>query len=80
MSNKIIQNKKKGILFWVSGLSGSGKTAIARKIKKRVIDVRKMKKIKSYRGIRHMFNLPVRGQRTQGNFRKAGSVGVTKKK
>jgi len=39
MSNKIIQNKKKGILFWVSGLSGSGKTAIARKIKKRVIDL-----------------------------------------
>ena len=43
-------------------------------------DVRKMKKIKSYRGIRHMFGLPVRGQRTKVNFRKAGSVGVTKRK
>ena len=28
-----------------------------------------MKKIKSYRGIRHMFGLPVRGQRTRSNFR-----------
>ena len=27
-------NKKKGILFWITGLSGSGKTTIANKIKK----------------------------------------------
>jgi small subunit ribosomal protein S13 len=39
-----------------------------------------MKKIKSYKGIRHMFNLPVRGQRTKGNFRKGKSVGVVRKK
>ena len=32
MKKKI--NKKKGILFWVTGLSGSGKTIIAKKIKK----------------------------------------------
>jgi small subunit ribosomal protein S13 len=43
-------------------------------------DLRKMKKIKSYKGIRHMFNLPVRGQKTKGNFRKGKSVGVVKKK
>jgi len=42
-------------------------------------DIRRMKKIKSYRGVRHMFNLPVRGQRTRGNFRKGSSVGVVKK-
>ncbi len=42
-------------------------------------DVRKMKKIKSYKGVRHMFNLPVRGQKTKGNFRKGASVGVMKK-
>jgi small subunit ribosomal protein S13 len=32
-------------------------------------DIKQMKKIKSYRGIRHMFGLPVRGQRTRSNFR-----------
>lgn len=31
--SKIIKNKRKGILFWVTGLSGSGKTSIAKKIK-----------------------------------------------
>ena len=30
-------NKNKGILFWVTGLSGSGKTVIAEKIKKDII-------------------------------------------
>ena len=33
-------------------------------------DIKMMKKIKSYRGIRHSFGLPVRGQRTKSNFRK----------
>ncbi len=33
-------------------------------------DIKMMKKIKSYRGIRHMLGLPVRGQRTRSNFRK----------
>ena len=30
-------NKKKGILFWITGLSGSGKTKISKKIKKYII-------------------------------------------
>ena len=29
-------NKKYGILFWITGLSGSGKTIIAKKIKKEI--------------------------------------------
>src|SRR3989344_8402267 len=33
-------------------------------------DIKMMKKIKSYRGVRHMLGLPVRGQRTKSNFRK----------
>jgi len=33
-------------------------------------DVKIMKKIRSYKGIRHSFGLPVRGQRTKSNFRK----------
>ncbi len=43
-------------------------------------DIDLMKKIRCYRGIRHERNLPVRGQRTRGSFRKGRSVGVSKKK
>ena len=32
-------------------------------------DLKRMKKMKSYRGVRHMHGLPVRGQRTRSNFR-----------
>ncbi len=44
-------------------------------------DLRRMKKIRSYRGVRHMFGLPVRGQRTRSNFRKNKGkvIGVVKK-
>jgi small subunit ribosomal protein S13 len=44
------------------------------------MDIDQMKKIKSYRGIRHIHHLPVRGQRTRGSFRKGKTVGVSKKK
>ncbi len=43
------------------------------------MDVDKMRKIKSYKGIRHSMGLPVRGQRTRSSFRKGRSVGVSKK-
>ena len=36
MNKKIIRNKNKGILFFITGLSGSGKTTISKKIKKRI--------------------------------------------
>ena len=36
MRKQLIRNKNKGILFWITGLSGSGKTAIAKKIKKKI--------------------------------------------
>lgn len=44
-------------------------------------DIKRMKKIKSYRGYRHIHNLPVRGQMTKANFRKnkAKGVGIKKK-
>ena len=44
------------------------------------MDINAMKKMKSYRGIRHIQGLPVRGQRTRGSFRKGKVVGVSKKK
>ena len=36
---KIRLNEKKGILFWITGLSGSGKTSIAKLIKKDIINM-----------------------------------------
>ena len=38
------------------------------------------KKIRTYRGVRHQLNLPVRGQRTRSSFRKGSTVGVSHKK
>lgn len=45
-------------------------------------DIKRMKKIKSYKGIRHGVNLPVRGQRTKAHFRtnRKPSVAAAKKK
>lgn len=44
-------------------------------------DIKLMKKIKTYRGIRHSLGLPVRGQRTRSNFRrnKGKVLGVKRK-
>ena len=44
-------------------------------------DIKRLKKIKSYRGFRHMGGLPTRGQRTRSNFRKnkAKGAGIKKK-
>ena len=44
-------------------------------------DVKRMRKIKSYKGVRHSLGLPVRGQRTKSNFRKSkGKVMGVKRK
>lgn len=46
-------------------------------------DVRRLKKIRSYRGYRHALGQPARGQRTRSHFRskkKGKSIGVSKKK
>ena len=45
-------------------------------------DLKLMKKIRCYRGVRHMQGQPVRGQRTRSNFRrnKGKVIGVVKKK
>jgi len=50
---------------------------------RREFDIKRLRKIKSYKGIRHAANLPVRGQRTRGNFRrnrrKSAATGIKKK-
>jgi small subunit ribosomal protein S13 len=44
-------------------------------------ELQRLGKIKSYRGLRLQWGLPVRGQKTKSTFRKKGKVvGVTKKK
>jgi small subunit ribosomal protein S13 len=47
-------------------------------------DIKMMKKIRSYKGVRHTFGLPVRGQKTKSNFRdkraKKAALGVQRKK
>ncbi len=45
-------------------------------------DIRFMKQIRSYKGVRHTMGAPVRGQRTRSNFRrnKGKVIGVIKKK
>ena len=44
-------------------------------------DINRLKKIRSYRGIRHEKGLTSRGQRTRSSFRHSGrSLGVSKKK
>ena len=50
---------------------------------KKEFDIRRLKKIRSYRGLRHALGLPTRGQSTRSNFRKKGkakAVGVKSKK
>ena len=41
--------------------------------------ISEMKKMKSYKGVRHILRLPVRGQRTKSSFRKSLGVGVSRK-
>lgn len=48
-------------------------------------DVKLLRKIKSYKGVRHASGLPCRGQRTKSNFRRSkckgkGGLGVQRKK
>ncbi|MDO8460267.1 MAG: 30S ribosomal protein S13 [Nanoarchaeota archaeon] len=44
-------------------------------------DIRRLKKIRSYKGVRHSSGLPVRGQRTRSHFRtRGGASGVKRKK
>ena len=43
-------------------------------------DIKRLKNIKSYRGLRHLLGLPMRGQRTRSNFRKNRRKGTGIKK
>jgi len=50
---------------------------------KKEFDIRRLKKIRSYRGLRHALGQPTRGQRTRSHFRAKGkkkAIGVKRKK
>jgi small subunit ribosomal protein S13 len=49
---------------------------------KKEFDIKRLKKIRTYRGVRHTLGQPVRGQRTKSHFRAKGrkAVGVQKSK
>ena len=50
---------------------------------KKDFDIKRMIKMRSYRGVRHASGHPVRGQRTRANFRKKANkqvVGLKRKK
>lgn len=51
---------------------------------KKEFDIKRLKKIKSYKGVRHGLKLPVRGQRTRSHFRlnkkKSGGIKKNEKK
>src|SRR3989344_4371068 len=49
---------------------------------KKDFDIKRLKKIKSYKGYRHVSGLPVRGQRTRAHFRKnrKKAAGIKKKR
>lgn len=42
-------------------------------------DIKRMRRIRCYKGVRHSQGLPVRGQRTRSHFRHGKTVGVRKK-
>ncbi len=47
---------------------------------KREFDIKRLKEIRSYKGVRHAHKLPVRGQRTRSHFRKKSVASGMKKK
>lgn len=61
--------------------TGEDKHLISTELKLRKdFDIKLMKKMKSYKGVRHSAGLPVRGQNTRAHFRHGKALGVTKTK
>jgi small subunit ribosomal protein S13 len=60
----LTQNILVKILKWVD----KNKLLVESSLKQKIVfDINKLKSIKIYRGLRHAYNLPVRGQRTKTN-------------
>lgn len=63
--------------------SGENKHLVGSDLELRTeFDIKRLKKIKSYKGLRHSIGLPLRGQRTKAHFRRnrRKGTGIKKKK
>jgi len=87
--NELLKDPSKyGLPTWLlnrrkDALSGADKHLFGSDLRWQVEnDIKLMKKIRSYKGVRHMAGLPVRGQKTKNNFRKkkGKGLGVQRKK
>lgn len=86
--NDVLRNAEKYVPEWVLNRrkdieTGQSKHLLSSDLDfSKETDIRNLKKIRAYRGIRHAMGLPVRGQRTRSNFRKnkGRGPGVIKKK
>lgn len=87
--NEVISNpKEKGIPAWMFNQRKDYETGEDQHLLMGTLEfvknntIKRLRKIKSYVGVRHSQGLPVRGQRTKSNFRKSKGkvIGVAKKK
>lgn len=63
-TKSLTQNTFVRILKWLD----KNKVLVENSLKQKIYnDINKLKSIKVYRGLRHAYNLPVRGQRTKTN-------------
>lgn len=61
--------------------TGENKHLITTKLDlQKEFDIKRMKKIKCWKGVRHILGQPVRGQKTRSHFRSNRSVGVRRVK
>jgi small subunit ribosomal protein S13 len=84
---KYVESKQyEGVPEWMLNhrydeITGATQNLISTDLETQITDdINYMKKIKSYKGIRHEKGKKVRGQRTKSNGRKGLSVGVQRKK
>ncbi len=82
----LLKNKKPELPFWLFNRRKDAETGDDMHLTGADLtfshesDIRQLKKIKCYRGVRHMQGAPVRGQRTRSNFRKnKGKVASVKR-
>lgn len=86
--NEVVNNpQKNGVPTWLLNRrkdfeTGENNHVLTGKLQFAVEnDIKRLKKIKTFRGVRHQKKLPLRGQRTRSNFRKSKGrvIGVKKK-
>ena len=59
---------------------GGGRERATDSAPKRVADIERLKKIRNHRGLRHYWQLRVRGQKTKTTGRRGRTVGVSSRK